>query len=365
MYITPEQFVARLGSAELLLYSADFADTPNFANSTIKNVIRASEYSLAPKFDANSEENIIAGIPDRNMFTVDKVKLEGDIKFPLSAYISGQLDYTTSMLFEHLRCGWSGYDSLGNLISPLTSRLSGHPCFSLGSAYHGIFNQCLVNKFELSVSNGREVELTFGIVATGYSPQSAFTIQGLESISTLPDFLGTTKRFIYAWDCMLIRGAGDVIGNFAMQDASDSTFSSGMNKPAMPTLLNNFSISFENNLEPVYTMHSQSDDPVTRFSENVFPASYVMSAPRRITGQIEWFGNVDGKTFIEKLTGPGSIQGNETLKLNLGPFDIEIKYPVWSLSEKTVGMDKVKRIARFSAVTDSDLIIPYYDSQYN
>lgn len=366
MYITPEQFVARLGYSELLLYSSDYSDIPDFTYSSSKNLIRAKDYSLFPRFEANSDENVIAGIPDRNLFIANSVKLEGDIKMSLAGYIHGQLEYPQAMFFEHMRTAWAGIKDNGDLISPLDEKLSSHPWFSLGSVYHGIFKQCMVNKFELAISGGAEpVDMNFGIVATNYSPESAFTIAGLESLTYSPEFLSHSRRVVYGRDCIITSGATDVIGHFGLPDANNSTFSKGLNKPGMSTLLTNFSISIENNLEPVYTSRSHEYlDHRKRFAENIFPSSYVMSSARRVSGQIEWYGNIDKYTFMEKLIGPGSIQNNESLIINCGPIGIEIKNLVWSLSEKPVGQDKVKRVARFMATTDSELVIPYYTADY-
>jgi len=367
MFITPEQFVARLGYAELLLYSTDYSDDPDFTNVDIKNLIRAKDYNLFPKFESNTEEDLIAGIPDRNIFLTDKVKIDGQINIQLSTYNHNQLEYFIGCLYEHMRTAWAGVKSDGTLVSPLDDRLSSHPWFSLGSAYHGIFRQCMVDKFEISISKGNQpIDLSFGIVATDYDPASAFTMRGLESLTNSPEFLAKHRRVIYGRDCQILSGTTGVIGHFGLNDASNSVFAEGSAKPGTSTYITNFSISFENNLEPVYTMKSTNfNDYRSRFNENVFPSSYVPKSPRRVSGQIEWYGNVDAYTFYEKLTGPASIQNRESLIVDCGPLKIEIKNPVWSLSEKPVGIDEIKRVARFSAATDSELTIPYYESNYS
>jgi hypothetical protein len=219
---------------------------------------------------------------------------------------------------------------------------------------------------DLSISGGGDpVQLDFKIVSTNYSPESVFSIQNLNNIISSPEFMYNTRILTYGKNCSVTNGDSQVVGHFGLPDASNSTFASGINKPGSPTLLTNFSISIENNLKPVYTTKSNEyEDYRKRFSENIYPSGYFMSSARRVTGSLEWFGNVDGQTFIEKITGPASIQNKESLYINCGSFIIEIKEPVWSVSEKQVNLDKVKRVARFSGATDGDLIVQCYSASY-
>jgi hypothetical protein len=78
-----------------------------------------------------------------------------------------------------------------------------------------------------------------------------------------------------------------------------------------------FSIEFSNKLEPQYTLHSEElADYRSRFEENIFPDCYGPTGQREITGTIEWFGNSNPLTFIEKLMGPGAIQKSGELSIN-------------------------------------------------
>ncbi len=182
-YITPEQFVAELGYSEILIYSDEFSDSPDFSSSTAKHIIRAKEYDLMPKQEANVDLDVIAGIPDRNVFFADKVGIEGTIKMDLAGNIYGGLEYPTARMFDHMRQAYAGIKDDGDLISPREDLLAEHPWFSLGSAYHGTFIRCLVNNFNLNINEGDQpVELEFGVVGTSFDPTSAFTYQGMQSL---------------------------------------------------------------------------------------------------------------------------------------------------------------------------------------
>jgi hypothetical protein len=366
-YITPEQFVARLGYSELLLYSDSIDDSPSFASSTSNHIVRAKEYTLFPKQPAHVDVDVVAGIPDRNIFYSDKVSIDGNIKVDMASNIYNALEYTIARLFDHMRQTYAGIKDDGTLISPREDLLAEHPMFTLGSAYHGTFSQCLVNSFDINITNADDpVELDFGVVATKYNPANAFTYQGLQSVASTPSFLSHSRRLVYGRDCVITSGTNGVIGHFGVADAKNSVFSSGPNKPAGDiTYISAFNLKIENNLEPQYTMHSHEiSDHRARFAANVFPHSYAQTSARKVTGSLEWFGNISPTTFLERLMGPASVQNRKDLIINCKCFKIELKEPVWHLSEKPVGLDMIKRTAEFSVASDGALVVPYYSTDY-
>jgi hypothetical protein len=363
-YRPPEGWLAKPGYDELLLYYDDFSDNPVFSGIDAKNLIRAKTWSLMPQFDAHVDTDLINGMPDKNMFSVSPVKLEGDISVDLGVTVYGSLEYPTARMFEHMRTAWSGICTNGSLVSPRNEWLSGHPWFSLGSTTHGTFVQCLVDKFSLSLSSGKPAEITWGVVATRYLPQNAFAYQNMDQLMLFPQ-QEQERRLIYDRDFTIESKAGGVVGHFGLQDASNSIFATGPNKPKMEddTIIN-FSIEFNNKLEPQYTLHStELLDHRKRFEENIFPDCYGPVGQREITGNIEWFGNSNPLTFIEKLMGPGAIQKAGELEINCKFFKLKLKELIWSLSRKEFNLtDKMTRKASFSVASDGWLAIPFYDA---
>jgi len=369
---SPEQFVARLGYAELLLFSDDFFDDPEFTSMTPKNIIRAKEYDLMPRFESDMDEDIIIGLPERVLFGVKPVRLDGKILIDFAATPYGRLEYPTAMLFDKLRQAWVGYRDNGDIMSPRND-LKGTTCplFALGSATHGSFIQCLVDSFNISITNSDEpIEAEFGIKSINYDPTDDDTIQAWQSLIydiTEEKYRLHARRLIMGKDCTITAGDSVVVGTFGMPDSSNSIFAGGPNKPdSTITNVVSFSLSIENHMEPVYTMRShEEDDQVARFQENIFPDSYGMSAPRTVTGSLEWFGNVQPLTFLERITGPTSVQNKDSLIIDMRHFRIELKEPVWSLSEKRIGLDLVKRTAKFTIASDGDIIVPGYTTNYS
>lgn len=375
MITSPEQFVARLGYAELLLFSDDYFDDPGFTDMTPKHIIRAKEYDLMPRFETNMEEDIIAGLPERVLFGVKPVTIDGKIRVDLAAYQYGRIEYPIAMMFDKLRQAWVGYRSNGTIMSP-RNNLKGltNPLFALGSATHGSFIQCLVDSWGINITNSDEpIEMEFGIKSINYDPTDDDTIQAWQDIiyddaSTLEEkYRLYGRRLVMGKDCTISTGDNVVVGKFGMPDSSNSIFAGGPNKPGEDIVnVVSFSLSIENHLEPVYTMHSQEEtDQVARFQENIFPDGYGMSSPRTITGSLEWFGNVQPRTFLERITGPTSAQNGYSLIIDTRLFKLELKEPVWSLSEKKIGLDLVKRTAKFSIASDGDIIVPGYTTNYS
>jgi len=369
---SPEQFVARLGYAELLLFSDDFFDDPEFTGMTPKNIIRAKGYDLMPRFEADMDEDIIIGLPERVLFGVKPVRLDGKILIDFAGTPYGRLEYPTAMLFDKLRQAWVGYRDNGDIMSPRDD-LKGVNCplFALGSATHGSFIQCLVDSFNISITNSDEpIEAEFGIKSINYDPTDDDTIQSWQSLIydiTEEKYRLHARRLIMGKDCTITTGDSAVVGTFGMPASSNSIFAGGPNKPDS-TISNvvSFSLSIENHMEPVYTMRShEEDDQVARFQENIFPDSYGMSAPRIVTGSLEWFGNVQPLTSLERITGPTSVQNEDSLIIDMRHFRIELKEPVWSLSEKRIGLDLVKRTAKFTIASDGDIIVPGYTTNYS
>jgi len=373
MITSSEQFVARLGYAELLLFSDDYFDNPDFLNMTPKNIIRAKEYDLMPKFEADMNEDIIIGLPERVLFGVKPVSLEGKISLDLAATIYGRIEFPIAMMFDKLRQAWVGWRETGIIMSPRNDiKGDTSPLFALGSATHGAFIQCLVDSLNINISKADDpIDMEFGIKSIGYDPSDEDTIQAWQdmiyNLSTGQRYLTDARRMILGKDCTITTGDSVVVGNFGMPSSSTSIFAGGPNKPD-DTITNvvSFTLSIENHLEATYTCHShQETDAVARFQENIFPDSYAMSSPRTITGTLEWFGNVQPLTFLEKITGPTSAQNQYSLIIDTKLFKIELKEPVWSLSEKRIGLDLIKRTAKFTIASDGDIIVPGYSTNYS
>jgi len=364
--ISPENFVKDLGYDEILLYSSDITDTPDFTSSEVKHIVRVNDYNLMPKWDAGVETDVIAGQPDRPLFETGLVTIDGTLAMDLGATIYHTIEYPIAKFFEHLRNAFAGIRDVGTTVSPRDDLISDHPWFSLGSSYHGTFLRCLVNKFSFNMSGADDpIGLEWGIQATGYLPANAFTYQGLRSVSVDPKFK-RTRRIVYGRDLSLETDTNTVVGHFGMPDAGTSPFSTGPNKPAISDYITEFSFDVDNRLQPRHTAHSHElTDHRARFIENMFPHAYTADGQRVISGSLSWWGNSTPLTFVQKITGPGSVQNQESIIINAKCFKIEIFDPVWSFSESAHRLGDMSRTGKFAAASDGVLILPQFDADYS
>jgi hypothetical protein len=380
-YITPEQFIANCGYSDILLYSERIDEEEDlvdiFDGAKFQDIIRAKENTLVPKQKAHSDIEVINSVPDKTIFFTDKVQIDGNIKIDLAATMENALEYPVARMFDHMRNSWIGLRIDENAspptivpISPREDFISALPVFSLASYNNGAFIQCMIDKFELNVSKADQpIELNFGMCSSYFDISQFQDIKNViyrDILTNDPEnTIYHTRRIVYGKNCSIRSTNTGVSGNFGLPDAKRSIFAKGPNKPADFSHIVNFTFSIENKLEPIYTMKSHEiEDPRKRFEENTFPHSYASNALRQVTGTIEWLGNADPLTFIERIVGPGTVQNRKTIIIDCECFQIEILNPVWSLSEKKIDMGNVTRIARFTATTDGTLLIPQYATNY-
>lgn len=362
--ISPENFVRDLGLSEILLYSEDTSDSPDFSSSDIHNIIRVTNYNLMPKQKTEAIPTI-HGLPDKSLFETKMVEIDGSIELEFGTTIYNTLEYPIGRLFEHLRNSFSGLTNSGSIISPRDDLISLTPWFSLGSTYHGSFIQCLVNSLSINMSSAEDpIKLSLGIVSTQYNAQSAFTYQGLRTITSLPEFK-RGRQVLHGHDLYIETDETGVTGHFGMPDASNSPFAKGPNKPSSPDYITKFSIEINNNLKPLYTAHSHElIDYRERYAENMFPHAYGYDGQRSISGSISWWGNSTPLTFCQKITGPSSVQGKKSIIVNVGAMKFEITDPIWNLPDAPHQLSIMERTANFSAVSDGLIIIPQYDADF-
>ena len=111
-------------------------------------------------------------------------------------------------------------------------------------------------------------------------------------------------------------------------------------------------ITIDNQLEPVYGLHSISDDVHIRRRENLKPYALVSSG-RKIEGVIKYLSPIAPWTLAEKLAGPSSIN-NGGIEVDFGVFKITFDEVVWSgsrssspLSDNQTKIDKYNNPEKF------------------
>ena len=120
-------------------------------------------------------------------------------------------------------------------------------------------------------------------------------------------------------------------------------------------------LTLDNQLEPVYTLHSIHPDKFVRFRENLKPYALISNG-RKIEGVIKYISPISPYTLAEKLAGPSSIN-NGGIEVDFGVFKIIFDEVVWSGSKGSspLSENQTKEI-KFSVVTEKLNKIPTLDN---
>jgi hypothetical protein len=116
-------------------------------------------------------------------------------------------------------------------------------------------------------------------------------------------------------------------------------------------LVKEMTITIDNQLEPVYGLHSISDDVHIRRRENLKPYALVSNG-RKIEGVIKYLSPIAPWTLAEKLSGPSSIN-NGGIEVDFGTFKISFTEVVWSGSKASSPLsDNQTKEIKFSVATE-------------
>jgi hypothetical protein len=125
-----------------------------------------------------------------------------------------------------------------------------------------------------------------------------------------------------------------VTGDYGMGAVLGNNLVSGNQTIDLPlNLITGITITIENNLQNIYTLHSLKSDLEEKRQENMYPFALV-STGRRISGNITYRHPIDPFVFAEKISGPSGI-GNNGMAINFDTFKIIMPQILWSPSTGT------------------------------
>lgn len=373
------------GNSSLVFYSPKTDDHPAItsADATSLNFFYCNNFDLYPEYQSETGD-YIRGFPDRLVYNITPIKIQGTIQQKMIARMDGSPDYVSARLFEHCRHAWSGYayssPEDGSGIEGMPGSFFS-PQFSIMSDAFGVFSECLVDSLEFVANSGNnQVEMNYGVVAKKLWTEDAPNVRNLLNTLALGADANMPMRQIYSRDCMISSGnslAEPVGETFLLTGSGDSPFLKGYNFPDTPgnEKIIKMSLKIENFLEPNHTMQSQyrwslrsdrDNELNKRITENLWPRNYYPAKPRQISGEITWITDIVPIDIEQRIAGiasnqmmmySGAIMG-ESMLFQFGPIIVNIQNPVWSIGKPQLTIDNLFQItARLLSASDGELIL--------
>jgi len=237
-----------------------------------------------------------------------------------------------------------------------------NPTFNLVSLFQGLLSGCLVDKITLSAKPGQDIEANIDIKFLNVNRQYQIDINN--NFNTLASNVAKYKVYRGLQGSEVrINNTSYTAGGFGLTtNAYGHPFFQGFQGIGTTSfLVQELTLTLENQLEPVYALHSINPDRYVRFRENLKPYALVSNG-RKIEGTIKYLSPISPYTLAEKLAGPSSIN-NGGIEVDFGVFKITFDEVVWSGSKADSPLsDNQTKEIKFSVVTEKLNKIPTLDN---
>ena len=237
-----------------------------------------------------------------------------------------------------------------------------NPTFNLVSLFQGLLSGCLVDKITLSAKPGQDIEANIDIKFLNVNRQ--YQIDVNNNFDTLASNVAKYKVYRGLQGSEVrINNTSYTAGGFGLStNAFGHPFFQGFQGIGTTSfLVQELTLTLENQLEPVYALHSINPDRYVRFRENLKPYALVSNG-RKIEGTIKYLSPISPYTLAEKLAGPSSIN-NGGIEVDFGVFKITFDEVVWSGSKADSPLsDNQTKEIKFSVVTEKLNKIPTLDN---
>ena len=219
---------ARTGCKEVV----DIGSTVTYPITSPTNPVRCSDVSITPSQAVELPELIQGGV-DRSAYQINQQVVEGDLSFPMCAVVGAASSVGTPP-GETFTTVDSGVDTIfDNGILNANDITTLYNTFEVGTTYHGVFKNCMVNSLAINGEEGGPVSATANIWPThiddateGDDPTTYFDLAEVE---------------IIMFYNVRINGGDDIkIGNWGLD----------------PKLIRSFSLNVDNNLIRNFTYNT-------------------------------------------------------------------------------------------------------------
>jgi hypothetical protein len=237
-----------------------------------------------------------------------------------------------------------------------------NPAFNLVSLFQGLLSGCMVDKISISAKPGQDIEANIDLKFLNVNRQ--YQIDVNNNFDTLASNVAKYKVYRGLQGSEVrINNTSFTAGGFGLTTvAYGHPFFQGFQGIGTTSfLVQEFTLTLENQLEPIYTLHSINPDRDVRFRENLKPYALVSNG-RKIEGTIKYISPISPYTLAEKLAGPSSIN-NGGIEVDFGVFKITFDEVVWSGSKADSPLsDSQTKEIKFSVVTEKLNKIPTLDN---
>ena len=237
-----------------------------------------------------------------------------------------------------------------------------NPTFNLVSLFQGLLSGCMVDKITLSAKPGQDIEANIDVKFLNVNRQ--YQIDVNNNFDTLASNVAKYKVYRGLQGSEVrINNTSYTAGGFGLTTvAYGHPFFQGFQGIGTTSfLVQELTLTLENQLEPVYALHSINPDRFVRFRENLKPYALVSNG-RKIEGTIKYISPISPYTLAEKLAGPSSIN-NGGIEVDFGVFKITFDEVVWSGSKADSPLsDSQTKEIKFSVVTEKLNKIPTLDN---
>lgn len=212
------------------------------------------------------------------------------------------------------------------------------PSFSLMSLREGMLSPCLVDKIHIDVSdikNPIDLTLDLAFINTFRSAQKDLKANNQTLVSNMAKkgpgrlIYGSEVKFSSTVPSGGVFGLGLAIGN--------DLFAGYQGLNILPATISGLSITIDNHLSDVYTVHSLATTIAQRNHDNNLPMA-LYSDGRTISGKIKYKSPIEAWSVLERLAGPSSIN-NGGLILDFGCFKFTMNQVAWSPSQGSANTD--------------------------
>jgi hypothetical protein len=235
------------------------------------------------------------------------------------------------------------------------------PSFSLFTLKQGLLSGCLVDKFSINFVPGEQIVAYIDLKVLNVD--RTYQVQMYNSFTSIIEsyFKKKPSYILNGYNVRVYKSAPEY-GLFGLGGILDSKLFRGFQQSQLDSIyVTEMTVSIENNLKPVFTLNSKSNNPKKNFFKNSLPLGYY-SEGRKISGSITYTGPMKPWAMVEFLSGPSSIN-NDGITFDMGPIKLELPEVVWSTeSQEHSRLEYQKSKVNFSVVTQNYTFDPVLKS---
>jgi hypothetical protein len=233
--------------------------------------------------------------------------------------------------------------------------------FSLFTLKQGLLSGCLVDKFSINFVPGEQI--------VAYIDLKVLNVDRTYQVQMYNNFTSIVENYFKKKPSYILNGynvrvykSAPEYGLFGLGGIFDSKLFGGFQQSKLDSIyVTEMSVSIENNLKPIFSLNSKSNNKKQNFFKNSLPYGYY-SEGRKISGSITYTGPIKPWAMVEFLSGPSSIN-NDGITFDMGPIKLDLPEVVWSTeSQEHSRMDYQKNKVNFSVATQNYTFDPVLKS---